>query len=180
MWIIWWHSCCSDSTPLLSQTVCDVVRDRQGTAIQHAHLVHVYVGLHLRGGISDYFTNTKIPTQHAILQLNFTRARYSGHVLVSIRLNYSSVHTDHDNVLRPKPGWLARGWSVECLTLDVLSTLCSFNRRRVAAFTSSFLAAMWSAGRRTRPRVSFSNSTATTLSWPCWRATARGVKPSCK
>ena len=37
---------------------------------------------------------------------------------------------------------------------------------------------MCKAGRRTLPRVSFSNRTATTLSWPCWRATANGVNPS--
>jgi hypothetical protein len=43
---------------------------------------------------------------------------------------------------------------------------------------SSFLAAMCSAGRRTLPLVSFSSNTATTLSWPCCSATARGVNPS--
>ena len=66
------------------------------------------------------------------------------------------------------------------LTLDELSALCSFCSRRVAALTSSFLAAMCSAGSRTLPRESFSRSTATTRSCPCCRATASGVKPSYK
>lgn len=68
----------------------------------------------------------------------------------------------------------------KCPTLDVTSGLWSLWRSRVAALQSSFLAAMWSAGSRTRPLVSFSSSTATTLSWPCCNATANGVKPSCK
>lgn len=53
-------------------------------------------------------------------------------------------------------------------------------RRRVAALVSSFFAAMCRAGSRTLPRVSFSRRMATTRSWPCWRATASGVNPSCK
>ena len=68
----------------------------------------------------------------------------------------------------------------EQLTLEVLSTLWSFSRSSFAALTSSFLAAMWSAGRWTFPPESFSRRTATTLSWPCCRATASGVNPSWK
>jgi len=60
--------------------------------------------------------------------------------------------------------------------LDIELSTCS---RRAAALQSSFLAAMCKAGSRTLPRVSFSRSTATTLSWPCCIATARGVNPSC-
>lgn len=61
------------------------------------------------------------------------------------------------------------------------STLfCSFCSRRAADLVSSFFAAMCKAGSRTLPFVSCSRSTATTRSWPCCRATARGVNPSCK
>lgn len=68
----------------------------------------------------------------------------------------------------------------EQLTLEVLSTLWSFSRSSLAALTSSFLAAMWRAGRWTFPPESFSRRTATTLSWPCCRETANGVNPSWK
>ena len=65
------------------------------------------------------------------------------------------------------------------LTFDSTSALWSFCRSRAAAFVSSLRAAMWSAGRRTFPFVSFSSNRETTWSWPCCKATARGVKPSC-
>lgn len=51
-------------------------------------------------------------------------------------------------------------------------------RSKVAALQSSFLAAIWRAGRRTLPLVSFSKSTATTFSCSCCIATAKGVNPS--
>ena len=64
------------------------------------------------------------------------------------------------------------------LTLELRSALWSLWSSSVAALTSSFLAAMCSAGRRTLLRRSFSSRTATTRSWPCCRATASGVNPS--
>ncbi len=54
----------------------------------------------------------------------------------------------------------------------------SLFKRRAAAFTSFFLAAMCKAGKRILPRESFSNRMATTFSWPCCNATANGVNPS--
>lgn len=67
------------------------------------------------------------------------------------------------------------------LTFVCMSTLfCSFCSSRAADLTSSFLAAIWRAGRRTFPFVSCSSSTLTTRSCPCCRATARGVNPSYK
>lgn len=54
----------------------------------------------------------------------------------------------------------------------------SLFRRRAAALTSFFLAAMCKAGKRILPRESFSKRMATTFSWPCCKATANGVKPS--
>lgn len=50
--------------------------------------------------------------------------------------------------------------------------------KSVAAFISSFLAAICKAGKRTFPLVSFSSNNATTRSCPCCKATANGVKPS--
>lgn len=64
------------------------------------------------------------------------------------------------------------------VTLDSTSALWSFWSSRAAALVSSLRAAMWSAGRRTFPLVSFSRSRETTWSWPCCSATASGVKPS--
>jgi len=74
-----------------------------------------------------------------------------------------------------------QSWTISAvlLTLDSTSALWSFCRSRAAALVSSLRAAMCRAGRRTLPFVSFSSSKETTWSWPCWRATARGVKPSC-
>lgn len=73
-----------------------------------------------------------------------------------------------------------KGWSDLGLTFDSTSALLSFCRSRAAAFVSSFRAAIWRAGRRTFPFVSFSSRSDTTWSWPCCRATASGVKPSCE
>lgn len=70
-------------------------------------------------------------------------------------------------------------WTRTAPTLDSTSALWSFCRSRAAALVSSLRAAMCRAGSRTLPFVSFSSSRETTWSWPCWRATARGVKPSC-
>lgn len=64
------------------------------------------------------------------------------------------------------------------LTLDSTSALWSFCSSSAAALVSSLRAAMCRAGSRTFPLVSFSRSRETTWSWPCWSATARGVKPS--
>lgn len=49
-------------------------------------------------------------------------------------------------------------------TFDSTSALVSFCRSRAAAFVSSFRAAMWRAGRRTLPFVSFSSRRDTTWS----------------
>lgn len=68
---------------------------------------------------------------------------------------------------------------VSPLTFDSTSALWSFCRSRAAALVSSLRAAMCRAGRRTFPFVSFSSSRETTWSWPCCKATAKGVKPSC-
>lgn len=73
-----------------------------------------------------------------------------------------------------------KGWGDPGPTFDSTSALLSFCRSRAAALVSSFRAAMWRAGRRTFPFVSFSSRRDTTWSWPCCRATANGVKPSCE
>lgn len=82
--------------------------------------------------------------------------------------------------------WLLHTCQPFCLkeswgrTLDWTSALWSFWRSRAADLVSSFRAAMCKAGRRTLPLVSFSRRMETTWLWPCWRAMARGVKPSWK
>lgn len=63
-------------------------------------------------------------------------------------------------------------------TFDWTSALWSFWSSSAADLVSSLRAAMCRAGRRTFPLVSFSSKTDTTWLWPCWRAMARGVKPS--
>lgn len=80
----------------------------------------------------------------------------------------------------PNAGELQGGLVPPCLTFDSTSALLSFCSSRAAAFVSSFRAAIWRAGRRTFPLVSFSSKSETTWSWPCCKATASGVKPSCK
>lgn len=64
------------------------------------------------------------------------------------------------------------------LTLESTSGLGSFCRSTAAVRVSSLRAAMCRAGRRTFPLVPKLMRCATTFSWPCCRATARGVKPS--
>lgn len=87
---------------------------------------------------------------------------------------YSTESKQSDQLMPPH-----HSWTGAALTLDSTSALWSFCRSRAAALVSSLRAAMCRAGRRTLPFVSFSSSRETTWSWPCWRATARGVKPSC-
>lgn len=66
------------------------------------------------------------------------------------------------------------------VTLDCTSALWSFCSRSAADLVSSFLAAMCKAGNLTFPLVSFSSRIATAWLCPCCKATAKGVKPSCK
>lgn len=80
----------------------------------------------------------------------------------------------------PDAGERQDGLAPPWLTFDSTSALLSFCSSRAAAFVSSFRAAIWRAGRRTFPLVSFSSRSETTWSWPCCKATASGVKPSCE
>jgi len=94
------------------------------------------------------------------------------------------IHSDYQNIsfytLRRSTFEILINRNVQQDTFDDVgvSDEQSDCRRRVAALTSSFLAAMCKAGRRTLPLESFSSSIATTRSCPCCRATANGVNPS--
>lgn len=103
--------------------------------------------------------------------------------------NLALLMTRSNFALSPRPTSLSsprRNLAAEeflspvCLafTLDCTSALWSFWSRSAADLVSSFLAAICRAGSRTFPLVSFSKRMATAWLCPCWRATARGVKPS--
>ena len=104
------------------------------------------------------------------LQLSHIPSAHLPPPSTSLRFPFSlSISPSHPNPTRPA-----------IATLDWTSALWSFWRRRAADLVSSLRAAMWRAGRRTLPFVSCSKRRETTWLWPCCRAMARGVKPSCR